>query len=420
MSNRKLLESDHFCILPFISSRIWHGAVVPCCINHETVFGNSITDSISDIYSNKNTELREFRKQLINGPELPTSCNRCAFTEKSGVNSYRIKSNKKWNQVIDEIEFDQEGNLTEFKIRLWDGIGYTNLCNLKCRMCPSYLSTTNRTEEVKYNLPIKQLAPAHQVPFKKFKDILTPTAILISSFDDNNKLYDFFTQHLDTTQEIKFEGGEPMMMEENYKLLELLIEHNKTDVALHYFTNMTQLTLKDYDILKLWSHFKNVQVHISLDAYKDQNYYIRHPSNWDDIVDNINRIRVECPHVTLKVNTAIQILNSFACTKLHKWCIDNNLEQDFTFLKQPANMSLNALTPEYKDRVKEHWDQYKLTVSNTSAIDNFLQMMYTEDTSENLTEFFATIKERDVVRNEDVFKTFPELIELKEQNDKRH
>lgn len=265
MDKNKLLESKHFCILPFISSRIWHGAVVPCCVNHEIVFGNSETDDFKDIYSNSNSVLREFRKELINGPELPVSCNRCAFSEQSGNTSYRIHSNNQWKHVVDDIDFDQEGNLKEFNIRLWDGIGYTNLCNLKCRMCPSYLSTTNREEEVKYNLPMKQIAPAHKVQFEKFKDKYK--GILISSFDDINKLYDFFNQHIDTTEEIKFEGGEPMIMEENYKLLELLIKHNRTDVALHYCTNMTKLSLKNYDILNLWKHFKNVQVHASLDAY---------------------------------------------------------------------------------------------------------------------------------------------------------
>lgn len=421
MNKIKLLESNHFCILPFISSRTWHTDVVPCCVNHETVFGNSKTDSYSDIYSNNNSVLKEFRKQLINGPELPTSCNRCAFAEQSGATSYRTQSNNNWKHVIDDIDFDQDGNLTEFKIRLWDGIGFNNLCNLKCRMCSSYLSTTNREEEVKYNLPTKQISPEHEILSEKFDDVLElKKAILIQSFDDVTKFYDFFNQHIKTTEKIKFEGGEPMMMEENYKLLELLIKNNKTDVELHFVTNLTRLTLKNYNLIELWKNFKNVRVNISLDAYGDQNYYIRNPANWDTIVDNINRIQGKCPHVKLTVLTTIQILNSFAGTTLHKWCLDNELEQNFIFLQHPANMGLNALTIDYKNRVKEHWDRYKLTLSDTREIDDFLQMMYSDDTSEHLGKFFKTMEERDIIRNEDMFKTFPELIDLKEQHDKRY
>lgn len=420
MNKNKLIESKHFCILPFISSRIWHGAVVPCCFNHEIVFGNSDKESFNDIYSNSNTVLKDFRKELINGPELPASCNRCSFNEQIGAESHRTHANNSWKHIIDDIDFDQEGNLKEFKIRVWDGIGYTNLCNLKCRMCHSFLSTTNREEEVKYNLPIKQMSPEHKIQFEKFKDKYDPKAILVSSFDDINKLYDFFIQHIDTTEDIKFEGGEPMMMEENYKLLELLIEHNRTDIVLRYCTNMTRLTLKNYDILKLWKHFKHVYVNVSLDAYDEQNHYIRNPANWSDIVANIRKIQTECPHVDLNILTTIQILNSFACTKLNKWCNDNQLKQSFVFLRDPKNMGLNALTVDYKNRVKEHWDNYKLTIDNTKDIDDFLQMMYADDTSENLGEFFKTMEERDIIRNEDMFKTFPELIDLKEQYDKRY
>ena len=421
MNKNTLLESKHFCVLPFISSRIWHGAVVPCCINHETVFGNTNTDSLSDIYSNDNSVLKEFRKQLINGPKLPTSCDRCSLAEESGVTSYRMKSNKEWENVIDDIDFDQDGNLKEFKIRSWDGIGFNNLCNLKCRMCHSYLSTTNREEEVKYNLPTKQISPIHELQSEKFNDVLDPKTILVSTFDDITDFYDFFNQHIETTEKIKFEGGEPLMMEENYKLLELFIKNNKTDVELNYSTNMTRLTLKSYDVIELWKNFKNVNVGISLDAYDDQNYYIRNPANWNTIVDNINRIRSECPHVKLHVQTTIQILNSFAATTLHKWCLDNNLEHHFIFLRHPTNMGLNALTIDYKNRVKEHWDRYKLTISSdTTHIDDFLRMMYSDDTSQHLGLFFKTMEERDVIRNENMFETFPELIDLKEQYDKRY
>jgi hypothetical protein len=84
-------------------------------------------------------------------------------------------------------------------------------------------------------------------------------------------------------------------------------------------------------------------------------------------------------------------------------------------------MGLNALTIDYKNRVKEHWDRYKLTISSdTTYIDDFLRMMYSDDTSQHLGLFFKTMKERDVIRNENMFETFPELIDLKEQYDKRY
>ena len=419
ISNKKrLLDTEHFCILPFVSSRIWHTAVVPCCVNHETVFGRTTEESLEEIYSNDNPILKDFRKQMINGPKLSESCQRCTDCERSGVKSYRQVNNEKYGHLIDELDFDDQGNLTEFKVHMWDGVGYTNLCNLKCRMCHSYLSTTNREEEVKHNLPMKSVSIVQKKQLENFKDLLPK--VLINSFDNIEDLYNFFYDHIDTTKEIKFEGGEPLIMEEHYKLLMLLLDRGKTDVILNYPTNLTKLKLKDYDCIELWKQFKQINICVSLDAFDLQNRYIRHPADWAQIIRNLERIQKECPHINLTVQTTIQILNSFAATKLHKWATDLELPVNFVFLKYPLNMSLTSLTIEYKNKVKQHWNEYKIRapIHTHKDIDGFLKMMEAEDTSETLGEFFTLMKERDHVRNENLFETFPELIEL-DKNDKR-
>lgn len=415
MHNKKLLDSDHFCILPFISSRIWHSLVVPCCINHDTVFGLSSEQTLNEIYSNDNKVLTDFRRQLLNGPELPNSCSRCGDCERSNVSSLRQKSNKKWADKFDNLEFDANDNLIENKFYYWDGVGYSNLCNLKCRMCPSYLSSSTREEEIKHKLDHKLTSPMQNEFIKKHNFEKKMQGMTIESFDDINTFYEFFDKHLNYIEEIKFEGGEPMMLEQHYRILELLIEKKKTDVILSYPTNMTRLTLKKYNVLELWKHFKTVHVWVSLDATEDQNHYIRHPSIWSEIVDNIRRVREQCPHVQLSIMTAIQILNSFAATELHAWTIKNNLGISFNFLKHPSYLSLCVLPATYKQRVQDHWDKYKHTLpkdTDTTNIDGFLRMMWAEDNSNEISEFLNRIEERDVIRKESLIETFPEFKEL--------
>jgi len=418
MPNKQLLDSDHFCILPFISSRIWHSLVVPCCINHDTVFGLSSEKTLDEIYSNDNSVLTDFRKQLLNGPTLPDSCSRCGDCEKSNVTSMRQKSNKKWADKFEQLEFDADDNLVKNKFYYWDGVGYSNLCNLKCRMCPSYLSSSTREEEIKHKLDHKPVSPMQNEFIKKHNFEQKMKGMTIESFDDINIFYEFFDKHLDYIEEIKFEGGEPMMLEQHYRILELLIQKNKTDVVLSYPTNMTRLTLKKYNVIELWKHFKTVHVWVSLDAVGDQNHYIRHPSIWSEIVDNINRVREHCPHVQLNIITAIQILNSFAATQLHAWTVENNLGINFNFLKHPSYLSLCVLPNSYKQRVQDHWDNYKLSLSkdsDISNIDGFLRMMWAEDNSKEVPEFLNRIEERDVIRKESLIETFPEFKELYDQ-----
>ena len=416
IDKQQLLKSNHFCILPFMSTRIWHGMVVPCCVNNETIFGYSTETPINEIYSPDNPILTNFRKELVQGPALPKTCSRCIDCEASGVESNRQSANVKWASVIDNLDFNEDGYLAETKFYLWDGVGYTNLCNLKCRMCPSFLSSSTREEEIKYNLEVKAGSPTHAENFKKYLLKHQAPKMTFESFNDIDDFYELFNQHIEYVEDIKFEGGEPLMMEHHYQILELLIEKNKTNVALNYPTNLTRLTLKNYNVLELWNHFKTVNVTVSIDAYNDQNYYIRHPSNWQDIVDNIEKVKTHCPHVNISVSTTMQVLNSFAATKLHKWTIENNIQHNFPFLKYPSYLSMHILPTEYKQQVEQHWNEHKKTLSpnvDTSQIDGFLRMMWAEDRQEELPEFFTRIEERDIIRKENLLVTFPELTELK-------
>lgn len=413
MNKKELLDSNHFCILPFMSSRVWHGFAVPCCINHETVFGLSVNTPIDEIYSADNPILTDFRKQLIQGPGLPDTCSRCKDSEKSNVKSYRQRSNERWAHVIDKLDFDGNGVMLENKFYFWDGVSYSNLCNLKCRMCPSFLSSSTRAEEVRHNLEIKSISTLHETAINQYLETNKMPTMAFESFNDVNEIYNFFNNHIDYIEEIKFEGGEPMMIEHHYKILEMLITRGKTDIILKYVTNGTQLKLKHYDVLDMWSKFKTVAIDVSLDSITDKNFYIRHPSNWDDIISNINNIKDKCPHVNIGINITMQLLNSFSAVDIHRWCLDNNLRYNFIFLKHPSYFSMQILPVEYKTRVQEHWNNYKKTISYTENIDGMLRMMWAEDHSDRLPEFFIRIKERDVIRNEDFLTTFPEFGDLK-------
>lgn len=413
MNKQELLKSDHFCILPFMSSRVWHGFVVPCCINHETIFGISLDTPLDEIYSPNNPVLTNFRKELIQGPSLPKTCTRCIDYEKSNVKSYRQSSNEKWSHVINTLDFDENGVLFENKFYFWDGVGYSNLCNLKCRMCPSFLSSANREEEIKHNLESKSMTLLQEKAIDQYLEKNKMPTAVVTSFKDPNEIYIFFNKHIDYIEEIKFEGGEPMMIEQHYKILEMLIKHGKTDIILNYCTNGTRLTLKHYNILDIWSKFKNVSLEISLDSITEKNYYIRHPAKWEDILQNISSIQTKCPHVDIGVHITAQLLNSFSAVDIHKWCRENNLRSSFIFLKNPSYLSMQVLPQEYKQRVQDHWDSYKKTIQDPEDIDGVLRMMWSEDHSDELQEFFVRIKERDIIRKEDLLTTFPEFKDLK-------
>jgi sulfatase maturation enzyme AslB (radical SAM superfamily) len=281
-------------------------------------------------------------------------------------------------------------------------------------MCPSILSTTNREEEIRFNLPLKKMSKVQTEYVNEYLKTHDMPKVLMETFTDLNDFYTFFNRSIDVVRDIKFEGGEPLMMEEHFKVLQLLIELGRTDVTIKYATNLTRLSFKDYDILDLWKQFKNVDISVSMDAMGEKNNYIRNPSRFYDIVDNINKIKKEAPHVSIGINTTMQILTSFAASQTNVFCIENNIPQNFIFLHNPSHMSMTVLPKHVKERVERHWEYHiQRYPQYTNEIRGFISMMHGQDNSSEIPEFLDFMKERDTVRGEEFFYTFPELWDIK-------
>jgi organic radical activating enzyme len=50
--------------------------------------------------------------------------------------------------------------------------------------------------------------------------------------------------HIDYVEQIYFAGGEPLLMEEHYRILDELVQRKRFDVRLIYNTNFTHIKLK--------------------------------------------------------------------------------------------------------------------------------------------------------------------------------
>ena len=75
------------------------------------------------------------------------------------------------------------------------------------------------------------------------------------SIDD---IYTILDQQIDNVEEIYFAGGEPLIMDEHYYILEKLIAKGRRDVRLRYSTNLMKIKYKQWDNIELWRHFDSV------------------------------------------------------------------------------------------------------------------------------------------------------------------
>ena len=381
-----LLDSKNFCILPFVHAHIsTTGQSQVCCMSEQT-FGNVKELGISNVYSKNNTKLINFRQDMLNNG-LPESCSNCSRPESYGNSSHRITSNKLFGHLLNDID-DLVNNE---KIFLWD-VRFSNLCNLKCRMCGHGASTKIAEEEKIDN-------------------------VLIKPFNDYFEFFDFFIENIDHVTEFYFCGGEPLLMEEHYRVLDLLIKHNKADTMLRYNSNLTTLKLKDKKVIDYWQQFKNVKVSASIDAGWEQLSYIRHGADWDSIIDNLKAIRQDAGHVELILGVTVNILNAFHIFRMYKYLVNLHLIQPYEiyFIPVGGNMSLSCLPVELKERVTQHWLNELKNVNERNVIDSALALlkeMNDIDKHYMLTNFVREMKQLDSKRNENFVEVFPELKEL--------
>ena len=128
-------------------------------------------------------------------------------------------------------------------------IRFSNICNYKCRTCGSEFSSKWAQEHKE-----------HDAPPAGFR--------VIQHADKSGALLDQVVEQIPNIELAYFAGGEPLITDEHYVILEEMIASGKCkDIVLRYNTNMSNFKYKKYDVLDMWSNFKRVEVSSSLDHY---------------------------------------------------------------------------------------------------------------------------------------------------------
>jgi organic radical activating enzyme len=398
-----LTESDYFCILPWIHMHGWPtGEALLCCMSNDPI-GNLRTNTMQDIWNNE--PIKEVRRNMLNEKSCK-QCNRCYNDEKHGLFSMRNSSNKHFGHYIKEVEKTlPDGTNLDFKIRYWD-IRFSNICNFKCRYCgPTFSSNWWEDKAALYG--------AENIKYQKF----------IHAGKDKEDIWNQMQAHLPYIEQIYFAGGEPLLMEEHYRLLNYLIDNNRTDVKIIYNTNFSELTFKKQNVLDLWKKFDSVSVGASLDAMGPRAEYMRKGTVWFEIEDNRKQMIEICPKVDFYISATVNIFNILHITDFHKDWIEKGFiaPQDFNInvLHEPSYYRCDILPQEYKqvayDKINTmiEWLEPKDTLTRaTNGYKGLSNFLMANDNSRLLKDFFKITRELDVVRKEKFEDVFPEFERL--------
>jgi radical SAM protein with 4Fe4S-binding SPASM domain len=396
-----LKESKTFCIYPWIHLHAYPtGEAYPCCHAEMKpgVVGNCRTNTLEEIWRDK--PMQQLRADMLS--ETPhAACTRCYEQEESGFFSGRKSANKHHGHHVKKLDQNP------FEMTYWD-IRFSNLCNLKCRSCGHIFSSQWYQDQAKLAGP-------------EWKERNT---VLNYAGRTETDMWEQLKPHLDYVEQIYFAGGEPLLMEEHYNILNELVRRGRTDVRLIYNTNFTHTDLKGNSVFDYWKQFDSVAVGASLDASGARGEYIRKGTNWAQVEQNRRDMLRVCPEVDFYISPTLSILNALHLPDFHRDWVEKGLiraqDLNVNILQDPAYYRIDIAPAEYKGvllaRYREHiaWlsgqdPLQRATVGFESAI----TFMTATDNTHLIDSFWRKTHELDAIRNESILDTIPELRALK-------
>jgi radical SAM protein with 4Fe4S-binding SPASM domain len=390
-----------FCMMPWIHMHMWPaGTTYPCCMSDPDLpIGNTQTQSLQEIWNGP--ELRKMRLNMLSGEKSP-ECRRCYELEDNGMWTLRKSSNENFKHHKERVyETKDDGSAGDVNMSYMD-IRFSNLCNLKCRSCgPQFSSSWFEDHKLTHG------DPGHPKILKVRDDML-------DFMDELEPL-------LNSVERVYWAGGEPLITEEHYRILDHWIA-NGISPAMDYTTNFTQMRYKRKTAFEYWNAFDRVRVAASLDANHERGEYLRKNMDWNVVVQNRRDMIEQCPHVYFEITPTVSIFNVLNLPDFHKEWIEEGLLEPanirINILLDPTYMRLSMLPPEKKDKIRlrylEHikylsqFDNIKHVIGDYESIIKFLNTDKVDETK----IFLYKTKQMDNIRQESFEQVFPELKDL--------
>jgi len=371
-----------FCYSPWANIDISPtGKIRPCCKFQFQKYNESpknIKFNTIDEYLNSDT-LKDTKEQFLNG-KWPAGCERCKIEEENG-----IQSKRQLDYTILKSEYENYdifgGNF------LTAAVAFGNTCNLKCITCnPESSSKWRKEAKDIYNKDIKSF---------RLKNINFAEEIL--------KLIQEEVIYLDIP------GGEPFIsgVDEQKYILQTLVQRGRAkDISIHYTTNVT--VFPDESWWELWSHFKEIDMQLSIDGLYEKYEYIRFPATWDNTYKNIKKYQKaeeELDNFRLSISHTVSAYNIFYIDDFFLWCLSERLPKPWLGrVHDPIHMRPSVWPQNAKNEIIQ-----KLKNCPQKDVKKWITLLNNTDDSEYFTEFVKYLYKHDEYRHLNFSKTFSEL-----------
>ena len=331
--------NNHFCPSPFIYiSNNLEGKLRYCCLVHTGLKDengkefHSSTSTLDEVWNS--ADLNSVRDKMIEGTPIH-DCNVCYNAEKSGGGSLRKDLVREWVDGSSKEQLDniltEYNNTKKTPAPVSVEVRTGSICNLKCRMCHPTDSILIEKEYLKFDRTIPNWLKLNFVKG--------------SSHVEHDNYFQQVIENLPNTQRLRFSGGEPLINDSTYEVIEEATRKGYSkNIDLFINTNFTKITTEILENLKT---FKTVNIDISLDGYKEVHEYVRTGIDWNDIEENLLKIR---PYLSenfyITTNTTVQNLNVFYLEDILKWTITElNITPVLCVLNNPTWLAVKNMPP---------------------------------------------------------------------------
>ena len=379
---KKYIKNKSLCPLPFAGLYVEPSGDVRCCSISKKKLGNIHSQSIENIVNGD--AIKSIRRDMLD-EKFPSNCSEC-YKKEEGMTNINFKEISNRLYHVGKLGgspmklYKDENN---FELQQLD-VRWRNTCNGACVYCGPELSSRWAVELNNENRT-------------------TRTAMEAS--------VDYIYSNLGNLKMLYLCGGEPMMMKENIKLLQIIKKTNPTlDIRVN--TNLSNL---DGEVFNLLETLPNVHWILSAEATHEKFEYIRYPLKWDTFIKNIKIIQGLEHKISL--NMSWNILNAFGIfdfvdqmlsVGFHQNSFIINAVDDPSFY-DVSNLPSEMLLEIKQEAIKRHGrltDPFMLKYSYEAIIRHCDKPRMNEQ--QNLKKQLGILDAR---RSLDSKKVFPELYE---------
>ncbi len=406
----KKSPEETLCVLPWIHLFILpSGKVLQCCNTSDYIngAGDINEESIEEIWNGK--YMKSIRKQMMQGVE-PKICCHCFDNERAMGTSLRNSQNRNYPDLLPRIPeiTKKNGYLDKMDLKIWD-FRFSNLCNYKCRMCNPDNSSAWVADYKKLGWPVSE-------------DYTEHTRIESVNKYSNT---DFIKKYIDSVEQINFAGGESLIIDEHWQILDLLDKNQRYDVRLGYNSNMSVLKYKDKNVLDYWVKWgRRLLLMASVDEFGPRAELIRSGTKWGVVEANlkaVNEIGIELrPYITVSAMNVFrlpEILDYFIEIGIIKQ-EENWMNFELNVLYGPPKLHVSILPDEMRRKIKHRLEKYITNYQReyNADISRHFQYLFTHLNKpwqkKYLLEFRDFSLSLDKIRDEDTLATIPELVGL--------